>query len=69
MKFILEINENKVAFFLEILKNFKFVKKVTPLSDSKAILIQDIQESIHELKDIKSGKIKGIPANNLLNEL
>jgi len=69
MKILLDIPDNKVAFFMELLKNFSFIKKATPLSDSKADLIEDIREAVQELKLVRSGKLKGIPAKDLLDEI
>lgn len=69
MKILLEINDNKVSFFMELLKNFSFVKNATPISNSKDNLMQDIREAIEELNLIKQGKLKGIPARDLLDEL
>ncbi len=69
MKILLEINDNKAAFFMEVLKSFKFVKKATPISTEKANLMQDIKEAVEELKLVREGKLKGIPAKDLLDEL
>lgn len=69
MKLLLEVNDNKADFLLEILKNFSFVKKATPLTDVKAQQIKDLKEAIDELNLVKKGKLKGIPANELLDEL
>jgi len=68
MKILLEIPDNKASFFLEVLKNFSFVKTKN-ITDEKAQLMDDIKESIEELKLIRQGKLKGIPAKDLLNEL
>jgi hypothetical protein len=69
MKILLEIPDNKSAFFMDLLKSISFVKKATPLSNSKAILMQDIREAVEELKLIRQGKIKGIPIEELFDEL
>ena len=69
MKILLEINDNKAEFFMELLKSFKFVKSATPLTNAKAEHIQDIKEAIKELKLLKEGKLKGISAKDLLDEL
>lgn len=69
MKIILDIKDNKVAFFLEVLKNFSFVKKVTPISNVKADLINDIKEAIDEFKLVKEGKLEAKNAEGLINEL
>ncbi|MCK5469588.1 MAG: hypothetical protein KAI99_13800 [Cyclobacteriaceae bacterium] len=69
MKILLDIKDNKAAFFMELLKNFNFVKKATPLSDAKANLMQDIREAVEELKLVKEGKLKARNAEDLINEL
>ena len=69
MKILLDIKDNKVAFFMEVLKNFTFVKKAIPLSDAKANLMQDIRESVEELKLVKEGKLDARNAEDLINEL
>lgn len=69
MKILLEIPDNKASFFLEMLKNIVFVKKISTLSDVKAEQILAIHEATNELKQIQSGKLKGISTQNLLNEL
>ena len=69
MKILLDINDNKASFFMEVLKNFSCVKKATPITNAKAALMQDIREAVEELKLIREGKLKGIPAKDLLNDL
>jgi hypothetical protein len=69
MKILLEINDNKAAFFMELLKSFKFVKNATTITDAKATRMKDLKEAVDELNLVKSGKIKGISAKDLLNEL
>lgn len=69
MKLLLDINDNKAVFFMEVLKNFTFVKDAIPLSDTKADLMRDIREAIEELKLIREGKLKARNAEDLINEL
>lgn len=69
MKILLEINEDKAAFFMELLKSFKFVKKATPISDEKAEKILDIKEAVRELKLVREGKLKARDAEDLIDEL
>ncbi len=68
MKVLLDIKDSKVPFVMELLDSLKFVK-VKPLSDEKAVLTEDIKEAVNEMNLIKQGKIQGIPARELLNEL
>ncbi|KAB2859082.1 MAG: hypothetical protein AB7O47_08295 [Flavobacteriales bacterium] len=69
MKIILDIKDNKVAFFLEMLKNFTFIKQVTPISSSKANFINDIKDALNELELVKEGKLDAKSADDLINEL
>ncbi len=39
------------------------------ISDEKALLIEEIKEAVDELNLIRMGKLKGIPAKQLLDEL
>lgn len=68
MKVLLDIKENKVSFVMELLSSLNFVK-VKPLSDEKAELMSNIREAVEELKLVRQGKLKGIPAKELLDEL
>jgi hypothetical protein len=53
---------------LEVLKSLPYVKTKT-LSDEKALLMEEIKEAVEELKLVRQGKLKGIPAKQLLDEL
>jgi hypothetical protein len=68
MKVLLDIKESKVSFVLELLNSLNFVK-VKPLSNEKAELISDLREAVEELNLVKQGKLKGITAKELLDEL
>lgn len=69
MKLLLDIKDSKVAFFLEIIKNFSFVKKATPISTAKANLMQEIKEAVEELKLVREGKLEARNAEDLIDEL
>jgi len=68
MKVILEIPDQKVSFFLELLKNFKFVK-AKPLTPSYALMLEELKEAVENMKLVTDGKLKPRPAEELLNEL
>lgn len=68
MKVLLDIKDEKANFFMELLKNFSYVK-AKPLTNYKVEVIEGLQEAIEEVNLIKKGKSKGIPARELLNEL
>jgi hypothetical protein len=68
MKVLLDIEESKALFFLELLHNFSFVK-VQPITNEKALLLQEIKEAVDTVNLVKEGKLSARPAKELLNEL
>ena len=68
MKLLLDIKDSKAAFIIELLKNFSFVK-ANQLTPYKADVLEGIKEAVEEMRLIKAGKLKGRPAEDLLNEL
>jgi hypothetical protein len=68
MKILLEIEDDKAAFFLELLKNFSFVK-AKPLTGESTQLLQELEEAVHNVNLAKQGKLKPKPLNELLDEL
>lgn len=68
MKILLDIKDTKVAFFMELLKNFSYVK-AKPLSPQKALFFEELKGSIEEVNQAKKGKLKLQSAKDFLNEL
>jgi hypothetical protein len=68
MKAVLEIKDNKVAFIMELLNNFSFVK-VEPIIHRKEQFLSELKDTVGEVKLIKQGKAQGRPARELLDEL
>ena len=68
MEFLIEVQDNKSDFIMELLSNFKFVE-AKPITSEKAVLMAEIRESIENLKLVKEGKLKARPAKELLDEL
>lgn len=68
MKVLLDIKDNKAASLMEVLRDLSYVKAKT-ISDEKALLMEEIKEAVEEMKLIRQGKLKGIPAKQLLDEL
>ena len=68
MKLLLDIQDDKASFIIEVLKNFKYVK-TKPLTSYKSEVLEGLKEGIDEMQLIKQGKLKGIAAKDLLNEL
>lgn len=69
MKILLDIQDSKVSFFMEVVKNFSFIKKATQISVAKANLMQDIKEAVEELRLVREGKLEARNAEDLINEL
>lgn len=68
MKVLLDIKDNKAKHLLEVLKGLSYVKAKT-ISEEKALLMEEIKDAVEELKLVRQGKLKGIPARQLLDEL
>jgi hypothetical protein len=68
MKFILEVKDNKVPFIKELLAQFSFVK-ASPLGDEKAEAIKSLQKAVKEMNEVKKGKLRARPIEDLLNEV
>jgi hypothetical protein len=68
MKVILDIKDNKALHLMEVLKSLPYVKTKT-ISQEKALLMEEIKDAVEELKLIRQGKLKGIPAKQLLDEV
>jgi hypothetical protein len=68
MKVLVEVNDNKGDFILELLNNFSFAR-AKMISPAKAQLLEEIKEAVENLNLVKQGKIKARPAKELLDEL
>jgi len=68
IKVLLDIKDSKGAFVMELLRNLKFVK-AKPLTPYAAEVLEGIKEAVGEMKQVKAGKLKGVPAKDLLNDL
>ena len=68
MRVLLDIKDNKALYLLEVLKGLSYVKTKT-ISNEKAVLMEDIKDAVDELALIRQGKLKGITAKQLLNDL
>ena len=66
----LNIPDNKFSFFMELVKNLGFAKEVSHTSKSpKSKLLRDLEEAVDEVNLMKKGKLEGIDAKDLINEL
>ena len=68
MKLILDIKDDKAAFIMELLSNFKFVK-TKPITPYKAEVLEGLKEAVEQVNLAKQGKIKLKSAKQLLDEL
>ncbi|MBN8702315.1 MAG: hypothetical protein J0M08_04575 [Bacteroidetes bacterium] len=68
MKILLDIKDSKAAFFMEVLKNFSFVK-AKPISEEESLFVEELKEAVHNVNLAKKGKLKAKPLKDLLREL
>lgn len=70
MKVILDIQENRVPFFLELLKSLDYISILKEVkSKEKSQALQDLAESFNDVKLYEEGKKKLKSAKELLDEL
>lgn len=70
MKVILEIQENKAPFFIELINGLKYIRIVKKVSDkNKSKAIQDIVDAFNDVKLYEEGKKSLKSANQLLDEI
>ena len=66
----LNIPDNKVTFFLELVNNLGFVKKVTTDDEpTKQQILDNIKAGLQEVQLYKKGKLKTTSVKDFLNEL
>lgn len=68
MKILLDVPDNKVTSLMDVLRSITYVK-AKPLTDAKALLMEEIREAVEEIKSIRAGKKKARNAEDFLNEL
>jgi len=68
MKLLLDIPDSKAFYLLQLLHDLPFIKTKT-LTDSKALLMEEMREAVEEMKLIKAGKKEARNVEDLLNEL
>ncbi len=68
LKALLDIPENKASSLMDVLKSISCVK-AKPLTDTKALLMEEIREAVEEMKLIRSGKMKARNVEDFLNKL
>ncbi len=67
----LEIKDQKLKFFKDLIKNFSFVKLKEEKwdGDTDDEIRTNIRQGIKEMKLVEEGKMKSTPFNEFLNEL
>jgi hypothetical protein len=65
---LLDVKESKASFIMELLNNFSFVK-TQPITNEKALLLQEIKEAVETVNLVKQGKLSARPAKELFNEI
>jgi hypothetical protein len=67
----LHIPDKKYPMFMELVKSIDFIKKIeeTDEEPTKEQILQGIKQAVKEVNLIKAGKLKGIDAKQLLDEL
>ncbi len=68
MRLLLDINDKKAAFLLELLQSYPHVK-VKSLTPAKAVFMEELSEAVEFVNDVKRGKKKARPIKDLLNEI
>lgn len=68
MKVLLDIKNDKGAFIMELLHNFKFVKAKL-LSSHEAEFLEELKDAVEEVNQVKSGKKKAQDLDEFLHEL
>jgi len=66
MQVWLEINDNKASFFMELIRNFSFVKAKT-LTPENELFLTELQEAVEEANLVKEGKTEYSSARDFLN--
>ena len=66
-------NKSKIPFLKELLKQLAFVEVIEPKKTApatkKSQVLKGLEQAVKEVNLIKAGKLKGIPAKDLLNDL
>lgn len=66
---VINIEEGKYRFFMELVKSLDFVQVQEGTGDSKEEITANLTKGLKDLKRYKQGKLKTTPAKDFLNEL
>jgi hypothetical protein len=67
-RIVIDIPDSKFNFFMELVNNLGF-KKVKQISKEQKKFVDDLQNSLEQVKQHQDGKIKLQSARDFLNEL
>jgi hypothetical protein len=65
----LTVSESRFKFFMELVRSFDFVKVEETTGDSREAILANVRQGLEEVSQIEQGKLKGRPAQQLLDEL
>lgn len=68
-KVFLKVEEDKLQFFLELIKSLDFVQIQDYEVDSKEEIEANVREGFEELQKYKKGKLKTTSAKDFIDEL
>jgi hypothetical protein len=66
---VLNVEENKYQFFIELIKNFDFIQVAENLGDAKNDIVSNLADGFKQIKQIKTGKLKTRSVEEFLNEI
>jgi hypothetical protein len=71
MKLLIDIQDNKVAAFMEVLANYTSIKSKTISEQDAEILaeVKEIRKAFKNIEKVKAGKLKTRPIEELLKEI
>jgi len=68
MKVLLDIPDDKASSLMDVLKSISYIK-AKQLTDTKALLMEEMREAVEEMKLVRAGKLKTRDAEDFLNGL
>lgn len=70
MKVILDIKDNRIPFFMELVKSLEYISVVKEVkNEQNGSFIEEMAEAFNDVKLHEQGKIKLKSAKSLLDEL
>lgn len=70
MKVILDIKDNRIPFFMELVKSLDYIRVIKEVkNEDKSQLVSDLAEAFNDVKLYEQGKKKLKSAKDVLNEL